>query len=124
MAHVGRQKRGGTRGRQGTTRRGSTLPGKAKAKGRAINKKSVARLAAAAKFVDALGLHQAQFEMSGSNLHEITQKLIAGTDPANIQNGIESAIQQYRADLARVKKIHDELKEFVAIWTAEGKRPP
>lgn len=121
MAHVGRQKR---RGHQGTTRRTSTLPGDAEAKGRAINKKGVARLAAAAKFVDALGLHQAQFEMSGSNLHEITQKLIAGTDSANIQNSIEGAVQQYRADIARVKKILDELKEFVAIWTAEGKRPP
>jgi DNA-binding transcriptional MerR regulator len=79
------------------------------------HEKIEAYLAAAAKHVDDRKHDRAKLRKSGANLEEIVQLLKSGTDPASIQHEIESAVEQFRADIAKVNEALDDLKKLKTI---------
>lgn len=71
-----------------------------------------AYLAAAAKHVDDRNHDRADLRKSGANLEQIVQLLKSGTDPASIQHEIESAVEQFRADIAKANEALDDFREL------------
>ena len=113
MSYDGKQKRRGGKSRQPTKRRTSPLP---RHRQPTINhEKMEAYLAAAAKHADDRKQDRAELRKSGANLEEIAQLLKSGTDPASIQHEIESAVEQFRADVAKANEALDDLKELKTI---------
>jgi hypothetical protein len=96
MSDGGKHKRRGRKTNR-TKRRTTALP---RHRQPTINhEKLEAYLAAAAKFVDALEHDGAELRKSRLKLDEIVHLLKTGTDPASIQDYIESAVEQTRATL-------------------------
>jgi len=113
MSYDGKQKRRGGKSRQRTKRRTSPLP---RHRQPTINhEKMEAYLAAAAKLADDINRDRADLRKSGLNIEEIVQLLNTGTDPASILNQIESAVEQFRADVAKANEALDDLKELKTI---------
>lgn len=123
MSDDGKQKRRGGKSRQRTKRRTTALlrdalPNRPLPRHRqpTINhEKMDAYLAAAAKFVDGRNPDLADLRKSGAILEEIVHLLNTGTDPASIEHRIESALEQYRGALAKVKESFDDLRELKTI---------
>lgn len=78
------------------------------------HEKMDAYLAAAAKFEDALEHDGAELRKSRLKLDEIVHLLKTGTDPASIQDYIESAVEQTRATLRASQSVGD-LKKLKTI---------
>jgi hypothetical protein len=113
MSYDGKQKRRGGKSRQRTKGRTSPLPHHQQP---TINhEKMEAYLAAAAKHVDDRKQDRSELRKSGANLEEIVQLLKSGTDPASIQHEIESAVEQFRADIAKANEALDDLMELKTI---------
>ena len=120
MSDDGKQKRRGGKSRQRIKRRTTALlrdalPMPRHRQPTIDHEKLDAYLAAAAKFVDDIHHDRAGLRKSGANLEEIVHLLKAGTDPASIQHQIESAVEQYRAALAKANESFDDLRELKTI---------
>jgi hypothetical protein len=122
MSDGGKRKRRGGKSRQRTTRRTSALlrdalpntPLPRQRRPTIDHEKMDAYLAAVAKFVDALEHDGAELRKSRLKLDEIVHLLKTGTDPASIQDYIESAVEQTRATL-RASQSVDDLKKLKTI---------
>ena len=123
MSDDGKRKRRGGKSRQRTKRPTTALLRDALPKTPlprhrqpTINhEKLEAYLAAVEKFVDARNHDRAELRKSGANLEEIVRLLKSGTDPASIQHEIESAVEQFRADIAKANEALDDMKELKTI---------
>ena len=123
MSDDGKQKRRGGKSRQRTKRRTTTLlrdalPNTPLPRHRqpTINHEKLdVYLAAVAKFTDALERDTAKLRKSRLKLDEIVRLLKTGTDPASIQNDIESAAVQLRAEVAKANGALDDMKELKTI---------
>jgi hypothetical protein len=118
MSDDGKQKRRGGKSRQRTKRRTTALLRDAllntplpRHRQPTINhEKMDAYLAAAEKHVDDRNHDRAELRKSGANIEEIVRLLKSGIDPASIQHEIESAVQQFRADIAKANEALDDLR--------------
>lgn len=123
MSDDGKQTRRGGKSRQRTKRRTTALlrdalPNTPLPRHRqpTINhEKMDAYLAAAAKLVDDMNHDRAGLRKSGANLEEIVRLLKTGIDPASIEHDIESAVVQFRAEIAKANRALDDMKELKTI---------
>ncbi len=67
------------------------------------------------KLVDDINHERAGIRKSGANFEEIVHLLKTGTDPASIQHDIESAVEQFRADIAKANEALDDLRALKTI---------
>lgn len=79
------------------------------------HEKLEAYLAAAAKLVDDINHERADLRKSGAKFEEIVHLLKTGINPASIQHDIESAVEQFRADVAKANESLDDLKKLKTI---------
>lgn len=118
MSDNGRQKPRSGKARHRTKRRMSALLRDAprvplpRQRQPANREKMRACLATAEKLTDDINHDRADLRKSGANLEEIVHLLNTGTDPASIQNLIESSVQQHLAAIAKTKESLDDLKEL------------
>ena len=123
MSDDGKQKRRGGKSRQRTKRRTTALlhhalPNTPLPRHRQPNinhEKMGAYLAAAAELVDDINYERADLRKSGAKFEEIVHLLKTGTDPASIQQDIESAVVELRAYVAKANGALDDMKELKTV---------